>query len=509
MNESEIWITELRNQILEVDDIVLFNEATGCFLSQHYRAAYIMSWISLIESLKRKIKEFSDIGDKKAIEAVKSIEKIEEQKHSTDKLIFEESKKIGIIDNADLSTINYLWEQRCLFAHPYNKQPEIDEVKYIIGQTVKLVLGKQLFYNRDFLTQLTENIATKPFFLPYQYEKIREFANTTISRTPTVLHPFFFKTLLSKVGELINISEKSNELKKLRYFIIELFANTTLNLTDEKWSLENRVTDYPYESVIGFVDKDIWRKLPERIKEMLIAFVINEKDTKRLNNLNIIIGKLITNDVLEDNFKQNFHDKLKSVDFNSAINFYGNDESKYYRIILELESWDFYKQNIVIDYFKSIVFSEFLDKLDKEKQIYLGKLLKVCATKPNFKTERFLVDIEKDIIKVPENVKAGIAISSFINLENKYSIKKDSIVNAIKLLNKISEEIQNEVYSQIFEILENSSPARIDRLILNESPLTELSKQVDNSIHNWTDSNKSNFDKLMETIRKFIEKPCI
>jgi len=173
MTENEKWIDDLRNQITEEEDKILFDETSGCFLSGHYRAAYILSWITIIESLKRKIKLFSNLGDSGATDAVKEIEEAEDKKLAADRLIFEKSKKCGIIDNADLSTVNYLWEQRCLFAHPYNKQPEIDEVKHIIGQSVKLVLGRQLLYNKDFLSALSENIATKPFFLPNEIERVR------------------------------------------------------------------------------------------------------------------------------------------------------------------------------------------------------------------------------------------------------------------------------------------------------------------------------------------------
>jgi len=245
MTNDEKWIQELKSKIINEDDKVLFNESSGCFLSGHLRASYILSWISIIESLKSKIRLFSNLGDRRATDAYKGIEKAEEQKLSTDKLIFEESKKCGIIDNADLSTINFLWEQRCLFAHPYNKQPELDEVKHIIGQSVKLVLGKELFYNKDFLTELSNNIANKPFFLPTELERVREFAKRTIARTPEQLHPFLFKTLLSKVGEIISNEEKIDELRKLHCYIIELFKSTQISLDNTNWSLENRVTNFP------------------------------------------------------------------------------------------------------------------------------------------------------------------------------------------------------------------------------------------------------------------------
>lgn len=502
MTENEKWVNELRSQIIEEEDKILFNETSGCFLTQHYRAAYILSWITIIESLKRKIKLFSNLGDSRATDAVKEIEEAENKKLSTDRLIFEESKKCGIIDNADLSTINYLWEQRCLFAHPYNKQPVIDEVKHIIGQSVKLVLGRHLLYNKDFLSDLSENIATKPFFLPNEIERVREFAARTIARTPKDLHPFFFKTLLFKVGQITEVPEKFNELRKLRYYLVELFANTELDLSDNKWSLEDRVTKFPYECVVGFVHQDIWEKLPMRIKEMLIAYVVSESDTKRLINLKAIIRNLIEKNKLEKSLKLNFYSKLEKLDFNSAINFYGNNDSKYDRIIAELESFQYGQQNPVIDHLKTEEAAGFFNSIHIDKQFYLGRLFRQCAFGGHWKSQALLMDIINGTIVVPENLKAGIALSSFINRQDKYSLDREFAVRAVKILNLISEDIRNIVYSKINKVLNENSPSEFDKMIFSESSLIELSKLIHESIDDWNGSNKEEFDKLVEEIKK-------
>lgn len=504
MTDNEKWIDELRNQIVEEDDKILFNETVGCFLTGHYRAAYILSWITIIESLKRKINLFSNLGDSRATNAIKEIEETEDKKLSTDRLIFEESKKCGIIDNADLSTINYLWEQRCLFAHPYNKQPEIDEVQHIIGQSIKLVLGRQLLYNKDFLTNLSDNIASKPFFLPNEIEKVREFAIRTITRTPKDLHPFFFKTLLFKVGEIINMPEKFYELRKLRYYLVELFANTELNLADQKWSLEDRVTKFPYECMLGFVHQDIWQKLPDRIKEMLTAYVVNENNTNKLINLKAIVVNLIVDNKLEESLKQKYYSKLNRLDFNSAINFYGDTNSKYDRIIVELESWEFERQNPVIDYLKSKESTDFLNSLNESKQFYLGRILKACASCGNWKSQYLISDIVENRIVVSDEFKAGIAMSCFINREEKYHLDKEFVIRAIKLLNSVNEDIQQRVYISIIKVLQENKPNEFDKKIFSQQSLISLSKTVYESIDSWVESNKIGFDSLIKEISNHL-----
>ena len=54
MTEDKDLILKLKAQIVEPDDKVLFEEAYQCFLNGQLRAAFIMTWIYIIESLKRK-----------------------------------------------------------------------------------------------------------------------------------------------------------------------------------------------------------------------------------------------------------------------------------------------------------------------------------------------------------------------------------------------------------------------------------------------------------------------
>ncbi|CAA0243745.1 hypothetical protein [Tenacibaculum maritimum] len=501
MDDNKKWIEELKERIIDDNDIVLFNEATNCFLAKNYRASYIMSWICIVESLKKKIQLFSNLGDLTAVEAFNQIETFEEEKKSTDKLIYQESNKCGIIDNADLSTINFLWEQRCLFAHPYNKQPEEDEVKHILIQSIKLVLGKELLYNKKFLTQLSDNIVDKPFFLPTETERIREFARRIISRTPKELHPFFFKTLLFRVGKIALINEKLNELKKLRYFLLELFVNTPLSLEIEDWSLEHRVTNYPYECFIGIVHKESWHLIPKRIKEMLISYFINESDIFKSLNIKSIIVSLVKVNKLEEDLKAQYFEKLNRTDFNSSINFYGDNGLVFIRVIDELASWQFEQQNVVISYLREHSTFEFLDELSSEKQFVLGRLLKACASHNHWSSQNLISSIIDNSTKMPDNIKAGIVYGSFINWNDNYSFDKDFLMKAIRLLNDVDEDIQKSTYDQLNIALKDYSPTLLEKMVYDESALLQVVEKIFNSIDKWKGNNKEYFENLIEQNR--------
>lgn len=509
MEEQKEWISELEKSIIEEDDKILFNEASDCFLSKNYRASYIMSWISIIESLKRKIKLFSNLGDKRATESLEKIDDFEKAKQSTDKLIYEEANKCGILDNAALSTINYLWEQRCLFAHPYNKQPEEDEVKHIIGQSIRLVLGKELLYNKDYLTELSENIANKPFFLPTETDEIREFAKRTIARTPSDLHPFFFKTFLYKVGLLSKNESKFSELKKLRYYLIELFVNTDIPLDKNEWSLENRVTNFPFECYIGFIHQETWSKLPDRIKEMLISYLENENNNEKLIALKSITAKLVEFKVLEESFVNRYYKKLDNIGFNSSINFYGLPKKKFERIKNELESYQYDQQNVVIDYLRKPDAIDFIKGLDVEKQFYLGRLIKSSALNGHWKSQTLSSNLVDNSIGMTDEVRAGSAYGSFVSLSDKYHFDEKHIINSLKILNQLSEILQNKVYDLANKLFDENPPDDWDIMIFNEAQFSTLVKNVIDGIPDWNPNNKVRFESFTEKIKNYFAQQRI
>jgi len=501
MTEDKDWIENLKAQILETDDRVLFEEASQCFLNGQLRAAYIMTWISIIESLKRKIFILSNLGVSRATTAKQKIEDAENEKLSADKLIFEESKVCGIIDNADYSKVAFLWEQRCLFAHPYNLNPEVGEVKHILGQAARISLCKELHFNKTYLSDLAENISSKPFFLPTEIEHVRNYAKRTISRIPLNLHPFFFKTLLFKVGELSQTEDKFSELKKLRYFLVELLMNTTLPLDNTDWSLENRVTNFPYECFIGFVRQDTWPLLPDRIKEMLIAYLEGETDSSKLIALKAIACYLVQNNSLEEDFKNRYHKKLNGLSFDTSINYYGCIKAKFKRICDDLESYQYEQQNPVIDFLRKDIAIQLINGLDKSKQIYLGRILKSAAKNNHWKSQNLATSITTGNLLYSDWLKAGIALGGFISLKDELEIDNNFMDKSAKILNVLPDPIQNEIYNIVELAITEGKISSWDKTIFSEPQFITDLKKVEESITDWNINNKLRFETVTENIR--------
>jgi hypothetical protein len=388
-----------------------------------------------------------------------------------------------------------------LFAHPYNLNPEIDEVKYILGQAAQITLCKELHFNKTYLTDLAEYISSKPFFLPTDTEQVRNYAKRTIARTPLTLHPFFFKTLLYQIGQLSQNEEKVNELRKLRLFLLELFYNTTLPLDNIDWSLENKVTNFPYECFIGFVHRETWKLLPDRIKEMLIAYLEGETESSKLIALKSITHFLVQSDTLEEVFVNRYHKKLDGLSFDSAINYYGSSIDSFKRICSDIESYQYEQQNPVIDFLRKPKPVDLINGLDKSKQIHLGRLLKAAAKNNHYKSQNLVTTIIGGNLPYSDWLKAGIALGGFMSFKDEVEIDNNFLEKSVKILNALPESIQSEIYDMIENAIKDDKIDYLDKMLFSEPQFIANIKKIEESILEWNTNNKLRFDEVTESLR--------
>lgn len=505
MSELKKWIDDLRGQIIDSEDKVLFEEAVGCLENNFMRPAYIITWLCLIESLKSKLYKLSNLGDTKAVDAIKKIETNEEQSNSVDKVIFEESKNCGIIEITDYSVIKFLWEQRCIFAHPYRLQPQLDEVKHILSQTVKLSLSKDLFFTKDYLSETANNIVEKPFYLPLEKGKLDDYSRKILSRTPQKLYPFFFKTLLFKIGTIKDDDTKINEQVKLRQFIIETLGSVEKSLSDSSWSIEDRAIKYPYECFIGFVSTVIWPKISDRVKEILISYIETEENPHKISVIKLIAKGLIENEVLEDRFKNKFIKYLNKQSFNNSIYYYGDNKSAYDRIITELETFDYSFQNEVIDFLKTENGISLINGLDFQKQFNLGRILKAASRNNHFKSQSLVQSIITSSTNYSDFVVGGVAYGHIITHRDLLCVDLKQIIPMVKALNYTEQKIQEFVYNKIYEGIDSKHADEFEKMSYSDELMRAIvTDKIDIEITNWTGINKINYELLIEKITNYF-----
>lgn len=475
------WGVELRSQIHDPQDYPLFDELIGCLEANFLRSAYIMSWIGIAENLKSKILQLSNLGDAAATNALKAIEDAEANKKSVDKLILEKAMALNLTDTSEQGILDFLWTQRCLFAHPYNLAPNIDETKYSINQLVKICLAKPLLFKRQYLNELVQNIVTKPFFLQNDEVEINKYYDGLLPRITVDQHPYLFKTLLGEFGKIDNETSKADIQVKLRLFIIKLLLDSTLPLSDDSWSLEHRAVNFPFTTFYGVVSPATWTKLPIRIKQILIDYALGEVDENKRYQIKNIFWNLIRNGVLEENFRTRYFDFLENISFNYAINFYADPSRMLGRILRQFDTHNYDKQNPVIEYLKSTNGKTFYNGLSEADQAALGRRITYAVRNNNWIGIDYFNSLPNQT-DLPKGLIAGLVEGTLFDRNNKFYIALDKFYTTLKVLAKLDTadalDILDKIDNQITSTQDSTHHLEDESIDAAKNKFSELGQDI-------------------------------
>src|SRR3982750_1146956 len=112
----------LAARIVTDEDKVLFCEATNAARASALRCAFIAVWLSCAESLKRKFKESAQTDNAAGV-VVGVIETKEQNHQAIDGYVLSEAKSYGLISDAEFTQLDGVYEQRCIYGHPYEQAP--------------------------------------------------------------------------------------------------------------------------------------------------------------------------------------------------------------------------------------------------------------------------------------------------------------------------------------------------------------------------------------------------
>ncbi|MDN3694321.1 hypothetical protein QWZ06_19560 [Chryseobacterium tructae] len=497
--------TDLRTKILAPADLILFDEVIGTMTGGFYRSSYIMAWVNIIESLKNKLYQLAALEDSRAKTAVTDIENLESSGLSTDRKIFEQCAVCDIIRPTQKSTIEFLWGQRCIYAHPYNTSPSIEDLDYIINQAVTIVLSKEVDFNKNYIDEFCSNIITRPHLVDNDENKILQLANNILVRVKENLHPYYFKKLFFYYGSNL---DKPNEIKKIEIIVKHLILKTTYDFSDKNWAFESRAISFAENFTICVVDQNFWAKVDDRVKDVLINYFVNLQDNNTITKLAEVYGKLQSLSILEDEYKNKFFTKLDSLRFSLSIYYYGNADKQFERIIKELKTWQFSQMNVVIDFIDSEFGINALSNFNLEQNIELGRVLYASADEGHWKSRSLIAFENFNTSKLSKEIFAGIIIGHFINIKNEVRFDDERAHFALKVLNELDDSLIDLVYAKIFDVLDNGTQQYPNEIyVFGNDTMKNIANKVNLLKLKWKSKNFDNYNLLDNKVKKYFQLP--
>lgn len=187
-------LSKYQTSIRSTEDLILFSEAVGAYRAGAPRAAWIMLWLCCAESLKRKFKELAP-RDNMAGRVAGEIVRKEELRQSVDAYILDEAKKYGFISNSEHARLRYIYEQRCIFGHPYEEQPRDEALLAAAADVVGVVLSRPTKLRHGFIKEQIRLLTQNSAYIDDLQDSVATYASGVVLRVDESLHQFFLEQL--------------------------------------------------------------------------------------------------------------------------------------------------------------------------------------------------------------------------------------------------------------------------------------------------------------------------
>ena len=180
--------------VLDDTDRLLFEEAAASARGGASRAAYIMIWVSCAESLKRRFNAVKT-RDGIARKVAGDIARIEADRKSIDMYVLAKAKEYGFIDDAGFTRLSHIYEMRCIYGHPYEKQPSEEDLVAAAAAVTELVLSQPVRLRHGYLAEQVRLLTEERAFLDDRSEAVTAYAKEVFGRMDEGLLDWFLEKL--------------------------------------------------------------------------------------------------------------------------------------------------------------------------------------------------------------------------------------------------------------------------------------------------------------------------
>lgn len=505
------WRSDLNNKVHFDNDKVLLNEAIDCYHSKSYRAGYIVAWLTIVESLRLKIKELSNTGNKQAEISLGNIIKEEDALKSNDMKIIEEALICGFVNKTEKDEIMFLWGQRCKFAHPYYMAPTAMELAHIIEKSISLALCKQILFKKEYIDDLVNDICNTHHFIKDDFTYVVDHAKQKIARIDSILHPYFFKTLFFKYSESIDKEVSKIFIRRINFYIAEILFQNKENIDKPEWRLEEQATKF-VEKFALLIDNRTWPLLNRRLKDLVMEYIKSESISQLKREARLRIKHLIRKGILEEPYLSDFYSFLDQSFFRVTSEFYQSTDAQLLnRALALIETNDYYDNGYFIDFMYSEEGVNFVAALSKTDLDRIAHAIDNSAWNNCFASKNFIRSRGASEIRLF----CALVKGCFNYDEEMIYINRQVLDILSHTINKTDHPLLSEAFTEIdnltsnFNFGENSYNSWFKDL--NEGLESILKTEFGNPIFRNTLVNI--FDKVMEysiaVKEKFKESPKI
>lgn len=484
------WLMDLKSQIVDTKDVRNFEDIINCYQSGLLRAGFLLAWLMLIESLKRKIITLADKEVKIAVKELEGINRIEDSMHSNDEAIWKSAAKCDLITKEEESVIELLWKKRCIMSHPYMPEVKESDFRYMAENLVAISLSKSLVWSKTMIDDFISDIKSNLFLIPDEQAEKNDFADRIVSQIPERLYPYFWKTVFYEYS-LAHESGVKKTLLMLAVLAIKIVKTVGENINCPQYGMESRIRDYCAVCWEIFFNKKAWGYLNKDYQDQMFRFLKDKKKEAR-TVLRQAMRLIDYRDDIDDKNIACYYEALGQYSITSVYQYYIDKDRLVKRIYDDkVKNFQFDDQGDFIDMLNNMDEEDINDFSSKQQQ-ELGKYVMICCNTGTFKAENFVKSNNKWVKHL--GFAKGFAIEGMTDEKGCLRIFKKQLEFVLYVLYYTKVSYRTKVIESLYEL-------PLDRSI-REEMIESILKNLVSKFFSEEDS-KDVYDQLIGLIEKF------
>lgn len=404
------WLNDLKAKIIDPKDANNFDDLIKCYENGLLRAGFLMAWVMLIESFKRKIVDLDGKGVKVASEQLTIINKVEGEMRSNDEAIKAGAVACDLISKEEEAVLDMLWKKRCIMSHPYMPDVKESDFRYMVENLISMSLGRSLMWSHSMIDGFFAEIHDNVFLIPDVFEAREQYADNILAVIPANNQSYFWKTLFYQYS--INIKEGHRKYKSLLRLIARKFVKLQdVDINDTTFTISQQIKNYCPICWRIFGEVETWKHLNDEYKGQMFRFI---KDNWKEAQPCWLYAKNIIKGVsgLDANFIDCYYESLDHYIITDVEQYY-IDKDKFLNILYDekIKGWQFSDQGDFIDMLTSMSEDSKQEYTPKQLET-IGKYVAKCCYNGTYKAQDLVRYNNGDWISWKDYVR-GFIIESF------------------------------------------------------------------------------------------------
>lgn len=383
----DMWLDDLKTQIIDSKDSDNFEDIIKCYQNGLLRAGFLLAWLMLVESLKRKIVTLADKEVNVAKEELARITNQEEKLHSNDEYIWTGAVKCGLVSKEEESVIELLWKKRCIMSHPYMPEVKESDFRYMVENLVSISLSKSLVWSKTMIEDYIENIKSNVFLIPDEIDEKKKVADQIITLIPKHLYPFYWKTVFYELNMAIgNSHQKVQQMLLVMAMMIVKKVGKSIN--EPAFGLESRIRNYCVGCWAVFYPDKMWPLLSSEYQGQMFRFLKDSKKEAK-GALGYAHSLISRKKDIEKKYIDCYYEALENYSVTDLERYYLDKDIFLKRLYDEkIVRWQFDEQKDFIEMLSSMDAEGM--RLYNGKQIEkFGKYVEMCCYNETFRAQSF------------------------------------------------------------------------------------------------------------------------